>query len=205
MVKKKITKKKITKKKLTKKSNSYKKPNPKKTKVKKSPHKMKKNSKKFDALVISRGSNFKGQLEYPSKIIVNGIFEGEITAKDIEINENCSIQGKINCENVTIRGKCQADIYVKKSCLLTSTSVLNCDIYYDNGISIENGAKILGKLIPKNPPLALPNYTKKNYKSLNLNNENININNLERPIQPNQELKDKKISSLDKIISNIFK
>lgn len=212
-IKKKINKKKkviVKKTNRTKKATS-KKPN-KQTKDKKTKFAKKKIKKiinlssKNKLYTIPEHSNFIGSLDYPFSIVVNGIFDGQLNAKSVEISKNCSIKGEIHCETIIVHGTCQADIYVKKSCVLSSTSILNCEIYYDSDISIQSGAKILGRLIPKKPPLALPNYSNKN-NDRNISQKNT-INDLKKEedfVNPTQRPRSRNENSIDKIISKIFK
>jgi len=202
-----IKKKKIIKKKIKKaKKVVGRKTNSKTKKKKQNLSKSKNFSTKNKLYIIPEHSNFNGNLDYPFSIIVNGVFDGQLNAKSVEISKNCSIKGEIHCETIIVHGTCQADIYVKKSCVLSSTSILNCEIYYDSDISIQSGAKILGRLIPKKPPLALPNYSNKN------NDRNISQKNLSNDIKKDddfanstQRLKPRNENSIDKIISKIFK
>ena len=212
-LKKKINKKKkvITKKISKTKKVPSKKPNKhtKNTKTKFAKKKIKKIknlSNKNKLYVIPEHSNFIGSLDYPFSIVVNGIFDGQLNARSVEISKNCSIKGEIHCETIIVHGTCQADIYVKKSCVLSSTSILNCEIYYDSDISIHSGAKILGRLIPKKPPLALPNYSNKNHDR-NISQKN-NVNEIKKEedfVNPTQRPRTRNENSIDKIISKIFK
>ena len=163
-------------------------------------------SNKNKLYIIPEHSNFIGSLHYPFSIVVNGIFDGQLNARSVEISQNCSIKGEIHCETIIVHGTCQADIYVKKSCVLSSTSILNCEIYYDSDISIQSGAKILGRLIPKKPPLALPNYSNKNNERNISQKDNVNeIKKEEDFVNPTQRPRTRNENSIDKIISKIFK
>ena len=208
-------KKKINKKKkvIAKKTNKTKKTTSKKrhkqTKNKKttfSKKKIKNLSSKNKLYVIPEHSNFIGSLDYPFSVVVNGIFDGHINAKSVEISKNCNIKGEIHCDSIIVHGTCQADIYVKKSCVLSSTSILNCEIYYDNDISIQSGAKILGRLIPKKPPLALPDYSNRNHnRNISQKNTVNDIEKFEDTVNSTQRPRSRNENSIDKIISKIFK
>ena len=84
------------------------------------------------------------------------------------------------------------------------------DIYYNETINIESGAKILGSLYPKKKPLALPNYS----RSIQQNNSNVidlRINETDQSLSAhhssfanNINTQSKPKGTLDKIISKIF-
>lgn len=167
----------------------------------------KKISRISKVFTIPENVKFIGNLDYPHDVILEGIFDGNINAKNITISKKCRTKGEIHCDTITVYGTCHADIYVKNKCILESSSILNCEIYYESDISIKSGAKILGRLIPKKHPLALPNYSNANKSDESLISNaisNTNQVNLTKP-STSKITKERGLNSIDKIISKIFK
>ena len=161
-----------------------------------------------DILVIPKKSKLVGSLNNKRAIIVFGDVDGEIYSSNIIIAKGSKCIGTINGETVTILGNVQSEITVKNQCFVKKTAVVKGDIYYNENINIESGAKILGSLYPRKKPLALPNYS----KSIQQNNSNIidlRINETDESYPSNQtsitnNTQSKPKGTLDKIISKIF-
>ena len=163
-----------------------------------------------DVLIIPKKTKIVGNLVNKKSIIVFGEIDGEIQSSNIIIAPGSKCTGIINGETVTILGNVQSEITVKNQCYIKKSAVIKGDIYYNESIDIESGAKILGSLYPKKRPLALPNYT----KSVSQNNSNVidlRMSEIEQPISSsdsslsqNQNLQTKTKGALDKIINKIF-
>ena len=163
-----------------------------------------------DVLIIPKKTKIVGNLINKKTIIVFGEVDGEIQSSNIIIAPSSKCTGAINGETVTILGNVQSEITVKNQCYIKKSAVIKGDIYYNESINIESGAKILGSLYPKKRPLALPNYT----KSISQNNSNVidlRMSEMEKPISSfdsslsqNQNLQTKTKGALDKIINKIF-
>ena len=163
-----------------------------------------------DILVIPKKSKLVGSLNNKRAIIVFGDVDGEINSSNIIIAKGSKCTGTINGETVTILGNVQSEITIKNQCFVKKTAVVKGDIYYNETINIESGAKILGSLYPKKKPLALPNYS----KSIQQNNSNIidlRINETNQSLSANHSsfanninTQSKPKGTLDKIISKIF-
>ena len=163
-----------------------------------------------DILVIPKKSKLVGSLNNKRAIIVFGDVDGEIYSSNIIIAKGSKCTGTINGETVTILGNVQSEITVKNQCFVKKTAVVKGDIYYNETINIESGAKILGSLYPKKKPLALPNYS----KSIQQNNSNLidlRINETDQSLSANRSsfanninTQSKPKGTLDKIISKIF-
>ena len=163
-----------------------------------------------DVLIIPKKTKIVGNLINKKTIIVFGEVDGEIQSSNIIIAPSSKCTGAINGETVTILGNVQSEITVKNQCFIKKSAIIKGDIYYNETINIESGAKILGSLYPKKRPLALPNYT----KSVVQNNSNVidlRMSEMEQPASPtnsslpqNQNLQSKTKGALDKIINKIF-
>ena len=163
-----------------------------------------------DVLIIPKKTKIVGNLINKKTIIVFGEVDGEIQSSNIIIAPSSKCTGAINGETLTILGNVQSEITVKNQCFIKKSAIIKGDIYYNETINIESGAKILGSLYPKKRPLALPNYT----KSVVQNNSNVidlRMSEMEQPASPtnsslsqNQNLQSKTKGALDKIINKIF-
>jgi len=156
-----------------------------------------------DSLIISKKSIVEGEIKSLKTIVIFGEAHGSIKAKNVYVPKYAKVSGNIIAENIFIEGHCGSDIEVKNLCQIKSSAVIKGDIKYDDNISIDSGARILGKLIPKKKPLALPNYSKEK-------NPNISSPKVEPAINPINDfetinIKENKDDSFDKIIKKIFK
>lgn len=207
--KKKIVKKQHLKKKVSKKNQSY---NKKASVVSQPLEKfgLSLNSLNHDSLIISKKTVIEGNIKLPKTLIIYGEVHGSIKVQNIHILKNSKVRGEISADNIFIEGLCGSDIQVKKYCHIKSTAIIKGDINYDDNISIDQGARILGKLIPKRKPLALPNYHNSKQTVLNMHPEESNSVETE-PINrslseiKNLNIKESKDDSFDKIIKKIFK
>ena len=163
-----------------------------------------------DILIIPKKTKIVGSLINKQTVIIFGEVDGEIHSSNVIITPSSRCTGTINGETVTILGNVQSEITVKNQCFIKKSAIIKGDIYYNETINIESGAKILGSLYPKKRPLALPNYT----KSVVQNNSNVidlKMSEMKQPASPtnsslhqNQNLQSKTKGALDKIINKIF-
>ena len=210
ILKKKLVKKKITPKVPTKKKLKISYLNPSQLSYWIENLKLRNTNFQDDVLIISKKTKIIGNLVNKKSIIVFGEIDGEIQSSNIIIAPGSKCTGIINGETVTILGNVQSEITVKNQCYIKKSAVIKGDIYYNESINIESGAKILGSLYPKKRPLALPTYT----KSVSQNNSNVidlRMSEMEKPISSfdsslsqNQNLQTKTKGALDKIINKIF-
>ena len=207
--KKKIVKKQPLKKKVSKKNQSY---NKKASIVSQPIEKfgLTLNNLSHDSLIVSKKTVIEGNIKLPKTLIIHGEVHGSIKVQNVYIIKNSKVRGEISADNIFIEGLCGSDIQVKKYCHIKSTAIIKGDISYDDNISIDQGARILGKLIPKRKPLALPNYHNSKPKVMNEYLEESNrvetkpINRSMNEIN-NLNIKESKDDSFDKIIKKIFK
>ena len=200
--KKKIVKKQPLKKKVSKKNQSY---NKKTSIVSQTIEKfgLSLNNLNHDSLIVSKKTTIEGNIKLPKTLIIYGEVHGSIKVQNVHILKNSKVRGEIAADNIYIEGLCSSDIYVKNFCFIKHSSVIKGDINYDDNITIEKGARILGKLIPKRKPLALPNYHKPKSNMENSNTVTIEpeIDRSKNTYSP-QNYKD---DTFDKIIKKIFK
>ena len=168
------------------------------------------NNLSHDSLIVSKKTVIEGNVKLPKTLIIHGEVHGSIKVQNVHILKNSKVRGEISADNIFIEGLCGSDIQVKKYCHIKSSAIIKGDINYDDNISIDQGARILGKLIPKRKPLALPNYHSSKQKVLDMYPEESNsvetepINRSLNEIK-NLNIKENKDDSFDKIIKKIFK
>jgi len=83
---------------------------------------------KFD-LIIGTSSKVNGDLECEASIRIDGIVNGNITAKGhVILSENGVIHGNVLCDNLEIHGKCYGNVKTAGNINLSSTSTLIGDV-----------------------------------------------------------------------------
>ena len=95
--------------------------------------------------LISYSMQVSGQIYSDSEVYVDGVVEGEITAKIIIVGINGRIKStKINAEKIVVHGEIEGNMNAI-SVYLGSTARINGNILHRD-ISIENGAFVNGDL-----------------------------------------------------------
>lgn len=210
-----MTVKKKIKRKISKPLKKKKKISPKKKlPIKKKIIKTKKRSLKFKKLnkifSIPIGVNIDVNfINYEGCLSIDGTLSGNIKVGSIILGKTGKLIGTITCKEIKIYGECQADLFIKNNCEIYKSSKVKGNINYDNNLYIEKGSNILGELIPKKKPLALPNYYNHPTKLDDIDNDLTKQKNIQAPnvndifkINTNNTFKK---NTLDKIISKIFK
>lgn len=95
-------------------------------------------------MILEENAYFKGTLNSPCSIKINGIFEGKIvSSQNVYIGPHAKINGDIEAQNITIDGKVTGNIIAKGKTHLTSTCQLEGQIITKSFI-IDEGAYFLG-------------------------------------------------------------
>ena len=163
-----------------------------------------------NALVIPKNFHIQGNILSKKTILIFGIVDGDVQGSQIILAPGSKCSGTIKGDTITIFGNVQSEIYAKIDCLVKKSAIINGDIYYNDIINIESGAKILGSLFPKKKPLALPDYSNKNSTNnsnmidlnFNLADNNSSFDQSNSLNQNNNPTKRK--GTLDRLISKIF-
>jgi len=213
VVSKKIIKKKIPsnrKKKVIKKKQPSKKKSTKNNLQKKlssnyNSYGIKDNNINYDSLVVSQKTVVQGKISSPKTVLVFGEVHGIIKSANVHLAKGSKTTGSIIAENIFIEGQCGAEIQVKKFCQIKSSAVIKGDIKYDDNISIDMGARILGQLLPKKKPLALPDYSGDHLPSYDEEEKKLDPILETKHEGPQLSVVKKKDDSFDKIIKKIFK
>ena len=99
----------------------------------------------LESVVIADGVTVKGVFFIPSKAVVNGIIEGDLTAEEVLIGPTGKITGRISAKVIDVRGQLHNTVVSEKSLIIRSTGKITGKIHYVE-IEIEKGGEIEGTL-----------------------------------------------------------
>jgi len=102
-------------------------------------------SDSLDSIVIGDGVMVKGTFTVPSKAIINGVIEGDLTEDELLIGPTGKITGRIKAKVIDVRGELHNDIISEKSLIVRSSGKLAGKVHYSE-IEIEKGGEIEGVL-----------------------------------------------------------
>lgn len=92
---------------------------------------------------IGEGVTVKGEISVPDIIVVDGIVEGELTARAIRVGATGAIKGNIICTEAEVHGSVSEKIEVKQLLIVRATGRVEGHISYGE-VQIEKGAVISG-------------------------------------------------------------
>jgi len=95
-------------------------------------------SDSLESVVIGDGVIVKGTFVVPSKAIVNGVIEGDLTAEEVLIGPTGKISGRISAKVIDVRGELHNTIISEKSLIVRSTGRIAGKVHYSE-IEIEKG------------------------------------------------------------------
>ena len=87
----------------------------------------------------------KGAFTVPSKAVINGVIEGDLTAEEVLIGTTGRITGRVAAKLIDVRGQLHNTIVSEKSLIVRSTGKIVGKIHYAE-IEIEKGGEIEGAL-----------------------------------------------------------
>jgi len=99
----------------------------------------------LDGNAIADNDAFKWVFFIPSKAVVNGIIEGDLTAEEVLIGPTGKITGRISAKVIDVRGQLHNTVVSEKSLIIRSTGKITGKIHYVE-IEIEKGGEIEGTL-----------------------------------------------------------
>lgn len=75
---------------------------------------------------ISDGTTFKGEIQSPHDLRIDGLFEGKIyTEGRIVVGETAHVNGDLVCDNTDVWGDIKGNLYVKDTLSLKKGCVMN--------------------------------------------------------------------------------
>jgi cytoskeletal protein CcmA (bactofilin family) len=94
-------------------------------------------------LFLGEGVTVNGFAIVPGKAILNGQFDGALTAKEIEIQSNGIVNGTIQAEVITVDGQLNKSIQATDILAIGSSGVVKGDISYGK-LVVTKGAELEG-------------------------------------------------------------
>ena len=102
-------------------------------------------SESLESVVIGDGVVVKGTFTVPSKAIINGVIEGDLTAEEVLIGPTGRITGRVSAKVIDVRGQLHNTIISEKSLIVRATGKIAGKVQYAE-IEIEKGGEIEGTL-----------------------------------------------------------
>ncbi len=102
-------------------------------------------SDSLESVVIGDGVVVKGTFTVPSKAVVNGVIEGDLTAEEVLIGPTGRITGRVSAKVIDVRGQLHNTIISERSLIVHSTGKIAGKVHYSE-IEIEKGGEIEGSL-----------------------------------------------------------
>lgn len=96
-------------------------------------------------IIIGDGVSVKGIFIVPSRAVVNGSIEGEITARELVIGETGKILGHAKAERADVHGEVHETLVVSQSLILRSTGRIVGQVHYKE-LEIEKGGLVEGHM-----------------------------------------------------------
>lgn len=110
-------------------------------------------SESLESVVIGDGVVVKGAFTVPSKAVINGVIEGDLTAEEVLIGPTGRITGRVSAKIIDVRGQLHNTIVSESSLIVRSTGKIVGKIHYSE-IEIEKGGEIEGTLSQGAEPAA---------------------------------------------------
>jgi cytoskeletal protein CcmA (bactofilin family) len=92
---------------------------------------------------IGEGVVFKGVLSAPEMIVVDGLIEGEVSARCVRVGVTGALKGSVTVTDADIQGSVSDKLEVKQLLIVRSTGRVEANISYGE-LQIERGAIITG-------------------------------------------------------------
>ncbi|RTL48998.1 MAG: polymer-forming cytoskeletal protein [Bradyrhizobiaceae bacterium] len=92
---------------------------------------------------IGEGCNFKGVLQVPDSIVIDGVVEGDLTARSIKVGSSGAIKGNIIATEADIQGTVTENLEVKQLLIVRLTGRIEGTVSYGE-LQLEKGAVITG-------------------------------------------------------------
>ena len=96
-------------------------------------------------LIVGKGVCFTGIAVIPNRAIINGIFDGELTARLLIVDVDGQVSGNITASDVDVRGLLRATVACSSLLTIHATGFIEGTVEYGE-LSIERGGKFAGKM-----------------------------------------------------------
>lgn len=101
------------------------------------------NTNEPNVVYIGEGCVFKGELQAPEALIIDGTVEGELTARSIRVGATGVVKGNIVVTDADIEGTVIEILEVKQLLTVRSTGRIEANVSYGE-LQLEKGAVIMG-------------------------------------------------------------
>jgi cytoskeletal protein CcmA (bactofilin family) len=98
-----------------------------------------------DNLIIGEGVSFTGSIEVPNLAIINGKFEGEITARKLIVDTDGHVSGTSNATDIEVKGVLKSTVLCSNLLTIHATGSIDGSMEYGE-IEIERGGKFSGSM-----------------------------------------------------------
>jgi len=96
-----------------------------------------------NVVYIGEGCSFKGALQAPDSLIIDGTVEGDLTARSIRVGSSGVVKGNIVATDADIQGTVSENIEVKQLLTVRSSGRIEANVTYGE-LQLEKGAVIMG-------------------------------------------------------------
>jgi cytoskeletal protein CcmA (bactofilin family) len=96
-------------------------------------------------LVIGKGVSFTGTVVVPNRAIINGTFNGELTARELIVEPDGVVSGTSTATDVEVKGVLKSTVICNNLLTIQSTGSIEGSIEYGE-IVIERGGKFAGTM-----------------------------------------------------------
>ena len=106
-------------------------------------------------LIIGEGVTVTGTFSIPSKAVINGTLNGELTADEIMVGKQGKLTGKITARNADIHGETHDTLTIANHLILRSTGKIHGRATYGE-LEIERGGLVSGTVLPEDAASSTP-------------------------------------------------
>lgn len=106
-------------------------------------------------LIIGEGVTVTGTFSIPSKAVINGTLNGELTADEIMVGKQGKLTGKITARNADVHGETHDTLTIANHLILRSTGKIHGRATYGE-LEIERGGLVSGTVLPEDAASSTP-------------------------------------------------
>ena len=96
-------------------------------------------------LIVGKGVRLTGLALIPNRAIISGIFDGELTARELIVEVGGQVSGTITATDVDVKGVLKSNLTCSNLLTIHTTGSVEGTIEYGE-LSIERGGKFAGKM-----------------------------------------------------------